>query len=173
MTDAEDVDFVAGEVSKSQRKREAQEVADLAEALVQAKPGVLAKVPVPDEIAADLALARKISSHIAKRRQILFLAKKMRQIDLEPIRAALEPDEQTHRQQVAQMHYVERWRERLLNDGDEAVTAFIDAHPETDRQQLRYGRLILLHRCRSNLCTGNLVQKKAGVRTNASPCSPN
>ncbi|MCB1587813.1 MAG: DUF615 domain-containing protein [Xanthomonadales bacterium] len=137
MTDAEDVDFVAGEVSKSQRKREAQEVADLAEALVQAKPGVLAKVPVPDEIAADLALARKISSHIAKRRQILFLAKKMRQIDLEPIRAALEPDEQTHRQQVAQMHYVERWRERLLNDGDAAVTAFIDAHPETDRQQLR------------------------------------
>lgn len=124
-------------VSKSELKRQAQQVAELAQALVEAKPGVLAKVPIPDSIAADLQLARKISSHIARRRQILFLAKKMRQLDLEPIRAALQPDEQRHRQQVAQMHYVEGWRDRLLADGDEAVTAFIDAHPEVDRQQLR------------------------------------
>jgi ribosome-associated protein len=123
--------------SRTQRKREAQAVADLAEALVEAKAGVLAKVPVPEEIEADLKLARKITSHIARRRQILFLAKKMRGLDLAPIRAALEPDEAAHRQQVAQMHYIERWRDRLLAEGDEALTAFVDAHPQTDRQTIR------------------------------------
>jgi ribosome-associated protein len=123
--------------SRTQRKREAQAVADLAQALVEAKAGVLAKVPVPEEIEADLKLARKISSHIARRRQILFLAKKMRGLDLAPIRAALEPDETAHRQQVAQMHYIERWRDRLLAEGDDALTAFIDAHPQADRQSIR------------------------------------
>jgi ribosome-associated protein len=123
--------------SKTQRKREAQAVAELAEALVLAKPGVLAKVPVPDEIEADLKLARRITSHIARRRQILFLAKKMRGLDLQPIRDALEPDETMHRQQVARMHYIERWRDRLLAEGDEALTEFVSAHPDADRQAIR------------------------------------
>ena len=32
---------------------------------------------------------------------------------------------------------LQRWRERLLSEGDAAVEAFIEAHPSVDRQRLR------------------------------------
>lgn len=32
---------------------------------------------------------------------------------------------------------MERWRERILTQGDEAIQAFIDEYPATERQKLR------------------------------------
>ena len=124
-------------VSKSQLKREAQAVTELAQTLVEAKPGLLSKVPIPEEIEADLKLARKITSNIARKRQIAFLAKKMRGLDLEPIRTALMPDEQAHRQSVARMHLHERWRDRIVAEGDPAIELFMADFPQADRQRLR------------------------------------
>ncbi len=124
-------------VSKSQLKREAQAVTELAQTLVEAKPGLLAKVPIPDEIAADLKLARSIASRIARKRQIAFLAKKMRELDLEPIRKALAPDDAAHRQSVARMHLHERWRDRIVAEGDPAIEEFLADFPNADRQRLR------------------------------------
>jgi len=132
-TETEDPEFV----SKSQLKREAQEVTDLAQLLVDAKPGLLSKVPIPEEIEADLKLARKISSHIARKRQILFLAKKMRELDLEPIRKALTPDDAAHRQSVARMHAHEHWRDRIVAEGDSAIEDLMVDYPQADRQRLR------------------------------------
>ena len=35
------------------------------------------------------------------------------------------------------MHRVEEWRERLLEDGDDALAGFIALHPSADRQHVR------------------------------------
>jgi ribosome-associated protein len=32
---------------------------------------------------------------------------------------------------------LERWRERLIGEGDGAISDFLEEHPATDRQQLR------------------------------------
>src|SRR5690606_7042094 len=69
-----------------------------------------------------------------------FLAKQMRREDdevLEAIRDALDEKGDAARREVAAMHRVEAWRDRLLAEGDEALAELIEQYPDADRQGLR------------------------------------
>jgi ribosome-associated protein len=126
--------------SRSQQRREALEVLALGEKLVALSPAQLARLPVPESLLPHIEDTRRITSHIAHKRQLAFLAKQMRREDdatLEAIRDALDANSETARREVAAMHRVERWRERLLEEGDEALAALLDEHPAADRQHLR------------------------------------
>ncbi|KAF1686229.1 hypothetical protein B1992_08320 [Pseudoxanthomonas broegbernensis] len=126
--------------SRSQQRREALEVLDLAEKLAGLTPTQLAKLPIPEDLLPHLEQTRKITAHIARKRQLAFLAKQMRREDdptLEAIRDALDEDGVAARREVAAMHRIETWRERLLADGDAALAALLEEHPAGDRQRLR------------------------------------
>lgn len=126
--------------SRSQQRREALEVLALGEQLVALSPAQLEKLPIPEGLAAHIADTRRITSHIARKRQLAFLAKQMRREDdevLEAIRDALDASSETSRREVAVMHRIEAWRERLLADGDSALAELLDEYPQADRQQLR------------------------------------
>ena len=56
---------------------------------------------------------------------------------LDAIRDALDEDGEAARREVAAMHRVEAWRERLLADGDAALAQLLDEYPTADRQHLR------------------------------------
>ncbi|HEX5513806.1 MAG TPA: ribosome biogenesis factor YjgA, partial [Gammaproteobacteria bacterium] len=71
------------------------------------------------------------------RRQLQLIGKLMRQEDAEPIREALARLEHKSAAAIAEHHQAERWRERLLGEGDAAVTEFVAQYPTVDRQQLR------------------------------------
>lgn len=112
----------------------------LGEKLVALTPAQLARVPVPEDLLPHIAEAKRITAHIAHKRQLAFLAKHMRREDdaaLDAIRDALDANSETSRREVATMHRVEDWRERLLKDGDKALGALLDEYPHADRQQLR------------------------------------
>ena len=89
----------------------------------------------------QLSLAR-IKSNSARKRQLGFLAKRLRHIDVQPIEDALEKISQRARASTLGLHLVERWRDRLLGDVEgessrEALTAFMDEFSSVDRQQIR------------------------------------
>ena len=126
--------------SRSQQRREALDVLELGKQLVALTDAQLERLPVPESLLPHIRDTRRITSHIAHKRQLAFLAKQMRREDdetLDAIRDALHKDGDAARREVAAMHRVEDWRERLLNDGDSALGEFIDAHPGADRQRLR------------------------------------
>jgi len=126
--------------SRSQQRREALDVLALAQRLVALSPAQLAKLPVPDDLHPHIAETRRITSHIAHKRQLAFLAKQMRREDddvLDAIRDALDAGGEAARQETALLHRAERWRERLLEEGDAALAELIETHPAADRQQLR------------------------------------
>lgn len=126
--------------SRSEKRREALAVFDLGEALVALTPAQLERLPVPPEMAEAIAYTRRITAPIARKRELQHLAKKMRGEEpetLEAIRAALEADRAPGRRETAALHRVEAWRDRLLAEGDAALTEFMDAHPGADAQQLR------------------------------------
>src|SRR3546814_14238292 len=82
--------------SRSQQRRDALDVLELAQRLVALPPAQLAKLPVPDDLHPHIADTRRITSHIARKRQMAFLAKQMRREDdeaLDAIRAALDSSE--------------------------------------------------------------------------------
>ncbi|WP_202845288.1 ribosome biogenesis factor YjgA [Luteimonas saliphila] len=126
--------------SRSQQRREALDVLALATQLAELEPGRLAKLPLPEHLQPHIAEARRITSHIARKRQLAFLAKQMRREDdevLDAIRDALDAGGEAAKQETALLHRVERWRERLLEDGDAALADLLDEFPQADRQQLR------------------------------------
>ena len=119
--------------SRSQQRREALGVLELAETLTSLSDAQLARVPVPEAVLPHIAEARRISSHIARKRQLAFLAKQMRKLDedeLQAMRDALDEKSAASRTEVAALHRVEAWRDRLLDDGDEALAELLDMHPE-------------------------------------------
>jgi len=126
--------------SRSQNRREALEVLALGEKLVALTEAQLAKLPVPDSLLPHIRECKRITANIAHKRQLAYLAKQMRREDdevLEAIRDALDEDGEAARREVAAMHRVEAWRERLLADGDAALAQLLDEYPTADRQHLR------------------------------------
>ncbi|KLJ01687.1 hypothetical protein WQ56_05280 [Luteimonas sp. FCS-9] len=126
--------------SRKQQRREALEVLALAEALVALPEGRLAKLPVPDTLLPHIAETRRITSHIARKRQMAFLAKQMRREEdetLEAIRDALDAGGEAARIETAMLHRAEAWRTRLLDEGDAALAELLETYPQADRQRLR------------------------------------
>ena len=126
--------------SRSQNRRDALEVLALCEQLVALTPAQLAKLPVPEDLLPHIRETKRITSHIAHKRQLAFLAKQVRREDettLDAIRDALDEKGEASRREISAMHRVEAWRDRLLADGDVALAELLDAYPEADRQLLR------------------------------------
>ena len=129
------------EISKSQRKRDADAIRELGVQLAALSPGELNTVPLADEVLSAIAELQRINAHGARKRQVGFLAKRLRQHDLEPIEAALEKIRQVARANTQNLHLVEQWRDRLVGDTEEspkdALTSFLHQHANADRQELR------------------------------------
>jgi ribosome-associated protein len=122
--------------SKSQRKREMTALQDIGAELVELNEQQLAGIELPENLRAAVTEARKLRAHGARRRQLQYIGKLMRQVDPEPIREKLDGFRSTSAAETARLHRIERWRDRLLGN-PAALAEFIAAHPGTDSQQLR------------------------------------
>ncbi len=126
--------------SRSQNRREALETLALGEKLVSLTEAQLAKLPVPEALLPHIRDCKRITAHVAHKRQLAFLAKQMRREDdaaMDALRDALDENGETARREIAAMHRIETWRERLLDNGDAALAELLDEHPGADRQRLR------------------------------------
>ena len=130
----EDLDLLP---SKSQLKREARLLFELGRDLVAMSPGKLAALPVEEDLKYAIDLARNIKSHVARKRQVQFIAKMMRHRDITPIQQALEAQDQQARQLTVRQHRIEAWRDRLLSNGDEAISELVAGMESFDIQSVR------------------------------------
>ncbi|MCL6268902.1 DUF615 domain-containing protein [Sansalvadorimonas sp. 2012CJ34-2] len=124
-------------VSKSELKRDAHELKDLGARLTELKPDQLAKIPLEGRIIDAITETARIKSHNARKRQFGFIGKLMLDQDIDAIRHELAMMDTSSEEYSRHFHILERWRERLINDGNTALTAFLDEHPHADAQQLR------------------------------------
>lgn len=123
-------------VSKSEIKRDAEELKRLGAELVDLGKNALEKIPLDDDLRAAIELAQRIKKE-GRRRQMQLIGKMLRQRDDEPIRQALDKLKNRHNQQVALFHKLEQLRDRLIEEGDDAVPDVLNLWPQADRQQLR------------------------------------
>jgi ribosome-associated protein len=123
-------------VSKTRRKREMLELQSLGAALVGLPESQLNAMQLESELLQALLDAKRIKSHEARRRQLQYIGRLMREVDPEPIRARLAAAEGTSAQAAAAHRRLEAWRERLLCD-DQALTSFASEHPGADLQEIR------------------------------------
>jgi ribosome-associated protein len=121
-----------GRPSKTRLKRDMEALQGLGETLVGLDATRLATLDLPERLVDAIALARGITKHEARRRQMQYVGRLMRDVDPAPIRAALERWDTVPRAEKARFAALERWRDRLLEDAG-AVDAFIAEHPAADR----------------------------------------
>lgn len=126
--------------SRSEQRREALGVLDLALQLVEESDARIQQIPMDEDLRALVIASKRITQQIARKRQVQYLAKIMRREDdeaLQAIRAALDHDSVERRREAAALHQVEYWRDRLIAGGDEALSLLLADHPMADRQHLR------------------------------------
>ncbi|WP_276640536.1 ribosome biogenesis factor YjgA [Siccibacter turicensis] len=123
-------------VSKSEIKRDAEELKRLGAEMVDLGKNALDKIPLDDDLRAAIELAQRIKKE-GRRRQMQLIGKMLRNRDVEPIRQALDKLKNRHNQQVALFHKLEQLRDRLIEEGDDAVPDVLSLWPQADRQQLR------------------------------------
>lgn len=153
MREAQEPDDESLPPSRSQLRRDALEIFKLAEALVAFGEAQLERMPLDDEVRNEVLRTRAIGSNIARKRQTQYLAKQLRSLsdeELEPIRRALSRDKQQSHRDAAVIHRIEAWRERLIDEGDDALGELLSLHPTADRQHLR------------QLARNALAERKAG-----------
>ena len=124
-------------VSKSELKRDAHELRELGEKLSNLKPGQLEKFPLEGRIVDALLETRRITSHNARKRHFGFIGKLMLDQDIDAIRHQLDLLDTSSDEYNRRFHLLERWRDRLLAEGNTALGEFMEAYPATDAQHLR------------------------------------
>ena len=125
------------EVSKSQKKREAESLKKMGLAFVDLSLTKLDSLPLPDNLRKAIIDAKSIKSHGAKRRQAQLIGKLMRSADFEAIEAAYQQILDEDSSVTADFHEVELWRDKLIQEGKDALTEFIDLYQPEEVQQLR------------------------------------
>jgi ribosome-associated protein len=123
--------------SKSQRKREAAAVQVLAASLLDLKPALINKLPLSDTLREAILAARLLPQGSARKRQVQYIGKLMRQSDMTQLQAALD-ELQGHSMATRQRQYHGQQLLHELLAGEEAnLTAFFQQYPQADRQHLR------------------------------------
>ncbi|CAD5374510.1 Putative alpha helix protein [Rubrivivax sp. A210] len=134
--DSDVADGADARPSKTQLKQKSHELQDLGEALAALPEERLAGLEMSDALRDALVTWHRTKSHEGRRRQMQYVGKLMRGADEEALREAVAQATLGSAQAALALHEAERWRAELIAD-DDAMTRWLDAHPDTDTQQLR------------------------------------
>jgi ribosome-associated protein len=122
--------------SKTQLKKQMHDLQALGAELVELNDEQLASVDLPERLRDAIHDARRMTKFEARRRQLQYIGKIMRDVDPQPIRSRLDAWKSVSRAHTARLHLLERWRTRLIED-DTAITELIREYPRTDASRVR------------------------------------
>jgi ribosome-associated protein len=125
--------------SKSEAKRQSNELQKLGEQLVEAPRDRVKRVEMPEDVKEAILTCQSITNHEGRRRALQFVGKKMRTLDEEEvdvIKRTIDSWKGASKAEPAALHALERRREKLLAD-DKALTQLLEENPELDVQHLR------------------------------------
>lgn len=122
--------------SKTKAKEESDSLQELGKRLVGVGNDRLKKLDIPETLADAVREAKRISSFGALRRQMQYIGKLMRDVDIEPIQEMLDELDGVSNKANARFHALEKQREKLLAD-ESIITALKNEHPDLDVSALR------------------------------------
>ena len=123
--------------SKGALKRQAEELQEVGEALIDLPDDVLDQLPLPEILRDAVTNARRFTSHGARLRQRQYIGKLMRKVDAAPIRAAIDARQRDERLAARRLRRIETWRERLIDSPDIAVAQLKEELPAADADRVR------------------------------------
>ena len=122
--------------SKTRRKRDAEALQSLGEALAAFSRADLAPLELPERLLQAFAELGPIRSHEARRRHCQFIGRLMRDVDPAPLQAFLEARSRPSRSAARLFKLTESWRDRMLEGGDAVLQDFVAAHASLTPQEV-------------------------------------
>jgi ribosome-associated protein len=133
-----EIDQAPSPFSKSVQKRASEALQDLGARLTECSKAIVDKCELPSDLLAALAEFNRLpNKHGARRRQLQFIGKLMRDLDDETLARIHAQLHQNVDLEKKRFHQLEQLRERLLDGDKDALEALIDEHPGVNVQQLR------------------------------------
>jgi ribosome-associated protein len=126
----------ASRPNKSQQKREIKVLNKLGQDLAALPLSTLKKFPLSAPMF-EAVLDAKRFSRGALQRQLRRIASLMQHEDVDAIRLELERLKMPSKEQTAEQHLLESWRDKLIAGDEALLTEIIDQYPEVDRQAIR------------------------------------
>lgn len=123
--------------SKTQIKKEAEELQKLGEKLLKLSKEQLNQIDIPDFLREAVIDTHAITSNVAARRQRQYLGTLMRETDPEPIRKALMALDAGLPIESEKTKEAEQWFERLSMGTQDEAENFIALYPGANRQKLK------------------------------------
>ena len=124
-------------LSKTQRKQAMEELQALGEELVALPSDRIKKIDIPEDLRDAVSEAQRMTRHNeARRRQMQYIGKLMRNVEVDPIRAALALVRGESASETAKLHRLERLRTELLSD-EKVMHEIATLYPSIDLQHLR------------------------------------
>lgn len=132
------VEYYAIRPNKTQIKKDIADIAALAEELTHLTETQLSDMQMPDKIEHAIIQAKKMpSTKPARKRQLKFITGQLRDIELDNILEKINRLKSKSAHGVREHHQAEQWRDKLVNNEDDALTELLNQFPNADRQHLR------------------------------------
>lgn len=109
---------------------------DIGEQLVQLDLKRISELGLPETLTDAIHEAKQMHKHEARRRQMQYIGKLMRDVDVAPVLEKFDLWSGGTLQHTAWLHLLERWRVRLLAD-EQALAELGHKYPAADLQHLR------------------------------------
>ena len=123
-------------VSKTRKKQEMQDMQTHGARLVQLPDERLRQLDLPENLLSAILEAKRITAHGGLRRQLRYIAKLLRTVDIDALMQTFAGADTVGAQDKQIFHAAERWRERLLAE-DGAMDELMQNFPAADAPALR------------------------------------
>lgn len=126
------------ELSKTEIKRQMHALQVLGVKIAELGAAKRSKLPLNDRLQQAIDEFNRIKSNSARKRQMQYIGKLLRaEEDIEAVKQALARYTEGEQAHTQLFHQLERWRDRLINEGNNALQTYIESYPNADIQHLR------------------------------------
>ncbi len=136
----EDFEVLEGRASKTEQKKAVQRMAALGEQLAELSAKQIQQLPVDERLIDALLDVQTISSFEARRRQFSRIGKLLRTENETIILSYLTP-----KQGIKKLAQLQRWVDRMVEQGDPAINEFSKIYNASERHALRQ-HVLRIHR---------------------------
>lgn len=133
----EDAEYYAVRPNKTQIKKDIAVLFALGEAMSALSPPQLNSLELPENIRKAVSEVGDMPHKGARKRLLKYIAGQLHKIDVDPIQEKLDRIQNKSAHSVREHHIIEHWRDKLIQEGNEALTALFDEQPAADLQQIR------------------------------------
>lgn len=131
--------YYAVRPNKTQIKKDIALLNALGEEISNLPSAQISLLNLPEKLETAIREVAKMPHKSARKRQLKFIAQQFHKMesDVEPIFEKVAKFKNKSSHAVREHHLIEKWRDRLLREGQGALTELLDDYPHADSQHLR------------------------------------